>query len=1084
MKNSIFKLILSFLLVIAPELIAQQITSFTLIDATTDNAVGTITEGSTFDLSDIGSSVNIRANTTGTIGSVRFWLDDIVQKTEGVAPYTMFGDNNGDFDGLPIEAGSHKVKATVFSGSGGTGTAENTLSVNFNITDENYAPPTDPGTGEVQITGELKKWHKVTLSFDGPAYSETSSRANPFLDFQLNVTFTNGEKCYVVPGYFAADGNAAESSADSGNVWRVHFAPDETGEWSYDVAFYFGRNVAISNNLDAATAIAPIHGKTGAFTVTSSDKTGKDNRAKGRLKYVGEHHLQYSDTGEFFIKGGADAPENFLAYSGFDGGFKGDGEKDDLIKDWGPHVSDWRTGDPIWQGNSGKGIIGAINYLASEDLNVFSFLTMNIEGDDRNVFPYVSHTDYQRFDCSKLDQWEIVFNHADTLGMYLHFKTQETENDHLLDGGDVGTNRKLYYRELIARFGHHLALNWNLGEENSQSTQQRKDMAEYFYENDPYQHHVVLHTFPNKIDEVYSELVGDQSEYTGISIQTHWNQVYSNTSKWVKESAAQGRKWVVANDEQGSAEIGVPEDAYTGTPNKDDIRKQTLWGNYMAGGAGVEYYFGYQRPESDLSCEDYRSRDISWDYVRYAKNFFKEYVQFWKMQPMNNLVSRGWCLAKEGEMYVVYLNNGGIANLNVRDTATYIVKWFDPRNGGELQNGTVTNVKGRGEQALGSAPNNETSDWAILIYRSVEGLSTPTAEISSDTTYGDKPLTVNLNATASTGATNYYWYLGDGTISNGETTSVTFSEKGNYEIVLVATNEEGISSFDYLTIEVGSSVQVFEEQDGFLQIEAEDLTLTESWTKGSAINDASGGEYIYWTGGQYFANTSNGHIDVEITINTPGIYHFIWRVAIAKGTSTTEHNDSWLKVNADDFYGFRSATNSYVHPRPLCQSSLYKCPEGNSKDGFFKLFGGGVNSFRWKAMTSDSDDHKIYVQFNEAKKYTFTIAARSSYHCIDVMKFTKTADIPEDPEEPTDLEKVTANEVTMFPNPANDKLNFGNLSGIKVFSITNIHGQVVHRESPGAISSKIDISNFTAGIYIVQFKTKVGNSFNKKLIIE
>ena len=60
--------------------------------------------------------------------------------------------------------------------------------------------------------------------------------------------------------------------------------------------------------------------------------------------------------------------------------------------------------------------------------------------------------------------------------MYLHFKLQETENDdnkagkngskevpESLDGGDLGIERKLYCRELIARFGNNLALNWNLG---------------------------------------------------------------------------------------------------------------------------------------------------------------------------------------------------------------------------------------------------------------------------------------------------------------------------------------------------------------------------------------------------------------------------------------------------------------------------------------------------------------------------------------------------------------------------------------------------------------------------------------------
>ena len=78
--------------------------------------------------------------------------------------------------------------------------------------------------------------------------------------------------------------------------------------------------------------------------------------------------------------------------------------------------------------------------------------------------------------------------------MYLHFKMQETENDdHItgghqgskpgqvpesLDGGNLGIQRKLYCRELIARFGHNLALNWNLGEENTQSTAQQQAMIE------------------------------------------------------------------------------------------------------------------------------------------------------------------------------------------------------------------------------------------------------------------------------------------------------------------------------------------------------------------------------------------------------------------------------------------------------------------------------------------------------------------------------------------------------------------------------------------------------------------------------
>ena len=82
------------------------------------------------------------------------------------------------------------------------------------------------------ISGELKTWHKITLTFDGPETSETAE-PNPFTDYRLNVTFSKGAKTYDVPGYYAADGNAANTSATAGNKWRVHFAPCEAGQWQY-----------------------------------------------------------------------------------------------------------------------------------------------------------------------------------------------------------------------------------------------------------------------------------------------------------------------------------------------------------------------------------------------------------------------------------------------------------------------------------------------------------------------------------------------------------------------------------------------------------------------------------------------------------------------------------------------------------------------------------------------------------------------------------------------------------------------------------------------------------------------------------
>ncbi|NQT11894.1 MAG: DUF5060 domain-containing protein [Planctomycetes bacterium] len=571
--------------------------------------------------------------------------------------------------------------------------------------------------GEVQ--GELKKWHKVTVDFAGPETSETAT-PNPFADYRLDVTFKHGQSKYVAPGYYAADGNAAETSATAGNVWRVHFCPDKIGRWTYSVSFKKGRNVAADGG---GTSAGPPDGATGSFEIGPTDKEAPDHRAKGRLQYVGGHYLRFAETGEYFLKCGADAPENFLAYEDFDNTPDNKGFR----KSWGPHVKDWRPGDPTWKDGKGKGIIGAINYLARvERMNAFSFLTMNIEGDDRNVFPYTSDRrdasgDYTRFDCSKLDQWEIVFEHADALGLYLHFKTQETENEMLLDDGAVGTERKLYYRELIARFSHHLALNWNLGEENgalgklNQSTAQRKAMAQYFWDHDPYRHNIVIHN-----GKSFDDLLGDASRLTGASVQTNkpdFSQVHGAVLRWVRKSRAAGKPWVVACDEPGDASHALVTDRED--PTHDNARANALWGTLMAGGAGVEWYFGYKHPQSDLTCQDYRSRDGMWDQCRYALEFFTKCdVPFWEMSSKDDLTSglNDYCFYKPGEVYVVYLKSGGSVTLDLSDAeGAFDVRWYDPRHGGSLRRGSVSTIEGGSACPLGEAPESADKDWVILV---------------------------------------------------------------------------------------------------------------------------------------------------------------------------------------------------------------------------------------------------------------------------------------------------------------------------------------------------------------------------------
>jgi hypothetical protein len=72
-------------------------------------------------------------------------------------------------------------------------------------------------------------------------------------------------------------------------------------------------------------------------------------------------------------------------------------------------------------------------------------------------------------------------------------------------------------------------------------------------------------------------------------------------------------------------------------------------------------------------------------------------------------------LGKEGQLYVVYLKSGGSANIGVSADATYSVKWYDPRNGGALQTGSVTSFSGTGTKSLGNPPHSSTEDWVALV---------------------------------------------------------------------------------------------------------------------------------------------------------------------------------------------------------------------------------------------------------------------------------------------------------------------------------------------------------------------------------
>jgi hypothetical protein len=190
---------------------------------------------------------------------------------------------------------------------------------------------------------EFAKWSMVEITFTGPD-SRGRDEPNPFA-VRLEVEFTSAQGTqYRVPGFYDGDGNRGLN----GNVWKVRFAADKIGDWKYETSSDNGK----------------LNGITGKFRVVKTAAHAQGFWKWGRLESVGTvenriRYLKFRD-GPYWLKAGCDDPENFL------GNFR---HYDSLAK---------RK--------------AAVDYLAGRGLNSLYIMTHNIDGDDKDVWPWLGKT--------------------------------------------------------------------------------------------------------------------------------------------------------------------------------------------------------------------------------------------------------------------------------------------------------------------------------------------------------------------------------------------------------------------------------------------------------------------------------------------------------------------------------------------------------------------------------------------------------------------------------------------------------------------------------------------------------------------
>ncbi len=631
-----------------------------------------------------------------------------------------------------------------------------------------------------RISGSLTKWETITIDFAGPSSSESSGRAqpkggteetNPFLDYRLILRLQSPtKKIYFVPGFFDGDGNVG----DTGDIWRVRFTPDEVGKWDYTASFRGGVNVAIDLDPTAGEPVVSIDGTNGSFEVAPIDESATGHLRTGRLEFVGGYYLKQRDGG-YWLKGGTDSPENFLAYKGFDNTQSGGTQKVGKLLEFNAHASDWREGDPDWdtpdysfaENHDGRRIIGALNFLADRGINSIYCLLMNIGGDGQDTHPYANVSspnqlagdegnDNLHFDLSKFRQWETVFRHAQSRGIHLHLSLGEAEaaNKRELDDGQLDVERKLFYREMIARFGHHNSIQWNLCEEydlgdgfgGSQADEAARilEFADYVARVDPYDHPITVHNAGNSRFESkpekssYRFFIGQKninltslqraSEYEG------WSDVVEAFRHATKD--AERMLPIMVDEPESPARIALGPPSH-GNDRVDAARRFILWDVYFSGGAGIEWYIDNRDQSLDNFGElieaDGKPLDLDklWKQTAIARSFVEKELPFWEMEPADELLrgtdtdyGGGEVFAKPGEIYAIYLpkgsrDDGGSVELDLTQFADqqYRLRWFNPREGKFAE--PTSELAGGDWRRLGATPDGVASpnDWVALIKR-------------------------------------------------------------------------------------------------------------------------------------------------------------------------------------------------------------------------------------------------------------------------------------------------------------------------------------------------------------------------------
>ncbi|MBK0370095.1 malectin domain-containing carbohydrate-binding protein [Flavobacterium agrisoli] len=397
----------------------------------------------------------------------------------------------------------------------------------------------------------------------------------------------------------------------------------------------------------------------------------------------------------------------------------------------------------------------------------------------------------------------------------------------------------------------------------------------------------------------------------------------------------------------------------------------------------------------------------------------------------------------------------------------------------------VLNLSFSALAAIGGIDQPKISALEILGSAYTPENTPPVAVISATSLNGSAPLTVNFssaNSTDDVGITSYLWDFGDGSIS--ETTANPthiYDDSGTYTAVLTVTDAEGLQDTKSIIIEVTPPAKDF-----VLRLNAGGPTITHNGILYEADKNFTGGS-TYNNNSALVPDlykTERSGLSKVFSYNLPvpnGDYTVILHFAeLYWGVPGRGPGGSGRRIFDVTMEGVLVLDNYDIFAEVGAQTVVTKSYPVTVVDGVLNLsFSalasvGGVDQAKLSALeiiglASNSIANKT-VNSSETK---FNGSIQSSDNLID------------------DFKVNTTKGIKLFPNPTNSDVHI--LYGTNDFEIDSIelfdiNGRLMTKHKAiditiGSGSLKFNITGLAEGVYLIVFKTNLGKSYSKNLII-